>query len=148
MKLHTILLAGTLLLTPQLSTASELSDVTALMEAAKSSTSENRFELINQIKEQIATLNEGDRATAIAQMQASRADMQSNGVKPDGIQGRPAGTEGMTRPDNTGQLRPDSASRPDGATRPDGIQGRPAGTEGMTRPDNSGQMRPEGRGRP
>ena len=77
MKLRTVLITGILLGTSTLSMASEPVDITNLIEQAKNSAPEQRFELINEIKGQIATMNENDRATAIAQVQASRDAMRN-----------------------------------------------------------------------
>jgi len=77
MKLRTILLTGILLGTTTLAIATEPVDITNLIEEAKNSAPEQRFELINQIKGQIATMNESDRATAIAQVQSSRDTMRN-----------------------------------------------------------------------
>jgi hypothetical protein len=76
MKLRSILLAGILLGTTTLAMAEEVVDITNLIEEAQNATPEQRFELINEIKDQIATMNEDDRATAIAQVQASRDTMR------------------------------------------------------------------------
>jgi hypothetical protein len=72
MKLRTILLAGMLLATPILVMADEVTDVSILIEEAKNATPDKRFSIINEIKTQIATMNEDDRAVALAEVQAAR----------------------------------------------------------------------------
>jgi hypothetical protein len=72
MKLRTILLAGMLLATPILVMANEVTDVSILIEEAKNATPDKRFSIINDIKTQIATMNEDDRAVALAELQTAR----------------------------------------------------------------------------
>jgi hypothetical protein len=172
MKLRTILLAGMLLATPILVMANEVTDVSILIEEAKNATPDKRFSIINDIKTQIATMNEDDRAVALAEVQAVRdgvreerqgqfgaemtedkiAEIKAN-MTPEqevAFDARMAERQanGFTgRPDG---VRPDNI--PEGATRPDGV-GRPEGVgrpDGVGRPANipEGATRPDGVGRP
>jgi hypothetical protein len=72
MNSKTILLAGMLLMTPILTIAEEVTDLTVLIEKAQNATFSERFEIISQIKEHLTTLNEEDREVAMAQIQVAR----------------------------------------------------------------------------
>ena len=80
MELRTIVLvsvfAGMLLATPVLVHADELKDITTLIEKAKKSTFFGKFEIIGQIKEQLAKMNEEDRAVAMAKIEAARESIR------------------------------------------------------------------------
>jgi hypothetical protein len=178
MKLRTILLAGMLLATPILVMADEVTDVSILIEEAKNATPDKRFEIINDIKAQIARMNEDDRAVALAEVQAARdgvrqerqgqfagemteekiAEIKAN-MTPEqevAFDARMAERQANSvRPDNIpeGATRPEGVGRPEGGGRPDGV-GRDAGAtnrpDGVGRPANipEGATRPDGVGRP
>jgi hypothetical protein len=151
MKLRTTLFAGLLLGATTFTMADEAVDINVLIAQAQELAPADRFEVINEIKAQISTMSADDREVALAQVQASREAMGTmnqgrpdGATRPEGIQGRPEGTEGMTRPADTGALRPEygrptgatgrPSSIPEGATRPDGVGGRPAGASRGGRP--------------
>ena len=75
MKLKKVLLSG-LILSGGLF-ASSLSDTTSLIGQISTVTSENRFELMNQIKSNILSLNQNDRAEAFKQMRETRQNLRA-----------------------------------------------------------------------
>ena len=81
MELRTIVLvgvlAGMLLATPVLVHADEARDISILIEKAKNSTFLVRFEIISEIKAQLATMNDDDRAVAMAKIEVARESIRS-----------------------------------------------------------------------
>ncbi len=72
LKLWTILCVSMLLFTSAFSEDKESVDIAALIEEAKKAPLPKRFELIIQIKKEIATMNDENRAIAIAEVQTQR----------------------------------------------------------------------------
>ncbi|WP_428738342.1 hypothetical protein [Sulfurimonas sp.] len=56
------------------------SEITTLIDSLKDATPEERFEIMNQLKELISSLNEEDRAAAIALLRDSRPDGGEHGM--------------------------------------------------------------------
>jgi hypothetical protein len=78
MKLRTIVLTGMLLATPIFLIADEATNITALIEKAKNATFFDRFEIIGQIKAQLSTMNEDDRAVAMTEIKIARESVRSS----------------------------------------------------------------------
>jgi hypothetical protein len=70
-------LAGLLLSTPMLVHADEARDISILIEKAKNSTFLEKFEIISEIKAQLATMNDDDRAVAMAKIEVARESIRS-----------------------------------------------------------------------
>jgi arginine/lysine/ornithine decarboxylase len=72
MKFKNILTIGIFLLAATISRSEEMIDITKLIEEAKKAPFEKRFKLILKIKKTIASMNDENRAMAIAEVQTQR----------------------------------------------------------------------------